>query len=223
MDSRHVPLPPLPPFNHRLRAPPLFDPSRPPYGMSPGFQSGLMPRLPYPAPPQHAPRPPRPRVREEDMCPVCRAMLPPKGPDGDETDRESHIMACINRLDATTSRRRASASDPPAPSQYSSSMPAPSATYGAAGPTLPLASSSITPPPRTTTAMLRFTATEKDCTPQTNSEGELDASAVECSICMVEYDVGDKLVRLECWCKFHEDCIVEWFGRKAECPVHKLT
>ena len=63
--------------------------------------------------------------------------------------------------------------------------------------------------------MLPFIATEKDCVGQ-------DGGNQECSICMVEYDVGDELARLECLCKFHKECIVEWFGRKAECPLHKL-
>lgn len=64
--------------------------------------------------------------------------------------------------------------------------------------------------------MLPFTATEKDCV------GE-DGNIPECSICMVEYDVGDQLARLECLCKFHRECIREWFMRKQECPVHKIS
>ena len=64
--------------------------------------------------------------------------------------------------------------------------------------------------------MLPFVASEKDCV------GE-DGNIQECSICMVEYDVGDQLARLECLCKFHKACIVEWFGRKQECPLHKIA
>lgn len=64
--------------------------------------------------------------------------------------------------------------------------------------------------------MLSFVASEKDCV------GE-DGNVQECSICMVEYDVGDQLARLECLCKFHKACILEWFGRKQECPVHKIA
>ena len=62
--------------------------------------------------------------------------------------------------------------------------------------------------------MVTFTATEKDCTTH-------DGTMPECSICMEEYEVGEKLARLECLCKFHKQCIVEWFERKKECPVHK--
>ncbi|PWY77062.1 FYVE-domain-containing protein [Aspergillus heteromorphus CBS 117.55] len=61
-----------------------------------------------------------------------------------------------------------------------------------------------------------FTATEKDCIGQ-------DGGLQECTICMEEYEVGQALVRLECLCKFHKRCIVEWFERKKECPVHKVS
>ncbi|KAL4901722.1 hypothetical protein BDW74DRAFT_159411 [Aspergillus multicolor] len=64
--------------------------------------------------------------------------------------------------------------------------------------------------------MLAFIATEKDCVGQ-------DGTEQECTICMEEYEVGQSLVRLECLCKFHKRCIVEWFERKRECPVHKTS
>ncbi|KAE8348423.1 hypothetical protein BDV28DRAFT_161368 [Aspergillus coremiiformis] len=60
--------------------------------------------------------------------------------------------------------------------------------------------------------MLTFTATEKDCVGH-------DGGVQECTICMEEYEVGQPLVRLECLCKFHRRCIVEWFDRKKECPI----
>lgn len=64
--------------------------------------------------------------------------------------------------------------------------------------------------------MLPFTATEKDCV------GE-EGVQQECTICMEEYEVGDHLARLECLCKFHKECIVNWLERKMECPVHKAN
>ncbi|KAJ5355627.1 hypothetical protein N7517_010236 [Penicillium concentricum] len=76
-------------------------------------------------------------------------------------------------------------------------------------------------PPRTSSAqqaarMLPFVATEKDCL------GE-DGQVAECTICMEDYEVGQTLARLECLCKFHKHCIIDWFERKMECPVHKLS
>ncbi|KIW84686.1 hypothetical protein Z517_00074 [Fonsecaea pedrosoi CBS 271.37] len=140
----------------------------------------------------------RPRLKESDICPVCRRVLPPRGPNGDETARETHIMDCINARDPTY---RAESSNVVAAGSSETggyiSQPDPQAL-----------------PHRL--QMLTFIATEKDCVSQE------DGQVQECSICMVEYDVGDELVRLECLCKFHRSCILEWLGRKAECPVHKL-
>jgi hypothetical protein len=135
-------------------------------------------------------RPPaeaRPRLHERDICPVCRHALPPRGADGDETARETHIMDCIASRDPSTARSSAARRE-----------------------------SVGQPPPHAPIRMLPFVASEKDCV------GE-DGNIQECSICMVEYDVGDQLARLECLCKFHKACIVEWFGRKQECPVHKIA
>ena len=120
-------------------------------------------------------RPPHPPVRERDLCPICSQVLPPRTTDGDETEREAHIRACIEQH----GRRGQS----PARGGTSSSR----------------ASHAL--------RMLPFTATEKDCVVE-------DGGAQECTICMEEYEVGDQLVRLECLCKFHQTCIVEWFERK---------
>jgi hypothetical protein len=70
--------------------------------------------------------------------------------------------------------------------------------------------------PPHTLRMIFYTATEKDCTNE-------DGTPQECTICMEEYEVGDILARLECLCKFHKLCIVEWSDRKKECPVHKFS
>lgn len=124
---------------------------------------------------------PRIRLAEEDICPICRRALPPRGPNGDESAREAHIVDCIRARDPGYQGEGGTGG-------------------GSSG---------------TRVHMLPFTATEKDCV------GE-DGTPQECSICMVEYDVGDELARLECLCKFHKDCIVEWMSHKAECPLHKL-
>lgn len=70
--------------------------------------------------------------------------------------------------------------------------------------------------PSAVARMVEFKATEKDCL------GE-DGQIAECTICMEDYEVGQQLARLECFCKFHKTCIVDWFERKKECPVHKAS
>ena len=236
LDSRDAPLPPLPLFNTRPRISSMLDSSRNYYGMPPpAFPSGTpsRPSGPQPAASTTAPRPARRRIREEDICPVCRRELPPKGPNGEETERENHVMECISRHDTSTPTLPQSLPIPQ--SNTSTSLPAATQirtqTFGASGPTISIATSNATSSSTPTApvrrphvpGMIRFTATEKDCTPQPNSDGELDESSVECSICMIEYEVGERLVRLECWCKFHEECIVEWVGRGGGCPLHKIN
>jgi hypothetical protein len=187
--------PPQPPRNEdprRLRARTMADSletQRRPRGSS--LYAQHMRDMGTSAPSASAPRrAPRPRLNEEDICPICFRALPPKGPNGEETQREAHIVDCI------TSRSPAARDPNAVPSEAT-------------------ASSSSRP---TRLRILPFTATEKDCVSTSN-----DGSSPECSICMVEYDPGDELARLECFCKFHKECIVSWLNRKAECPVHKAA
>jgi len=65
--------------------------------------------------------------------------------------------------------------------------------------------------------MVPYTATEKDCTDE-------DGKEAECIICLEDYEAGDKMARLVCWCKFHEKCITEWWDKKGRgaCPTHQL-
>ncbi|KAK5630011.1 hypothetical protein RRF57_005726 [Xylaria bambusicola] len=70
-----------------------------------------------------------------------------------------------------------------------------------------------TPPPRTTrrTRMFPYIATEKDC-----------VNDAECTICLEEFQVGDEMARLECFCRFHRSCIDSWFiGHPGRCPIHQ--
>lgn len=71
----------------------------------------------------------------------------------------------------------------------------------------------VPPPLLSSVRMVKFTATEKDCLDE-------HGKVAECMICMEEYKVDDVLVRLECLCKFHLDCLENWFQKKSECPVH---
>lgn len=45
----------------------------------------------------------------------------------------------------------------------------------------------------------------------------------ECPICFEEYETGQKIARLECWCVFHVTCIRAWKDQKqgnGGCPLH---
>jgi len=65
-------------------------------------------------------------------------------------------------------------------------------------------------------AMAVYAATEKDCV---TADGEPN----ECVICLEEFAVGDELGLLECFCKFHRRCIVEWYEKgSGVCPTHKV-
>lgn len=72
-----------------------------------------------------------------------------------------------------------------------------------------LASSSTSPVRRT--GVFPYKATEKDC-----------IDDAECTICLEEFEVGEDMGRLECFCRFHLKCIREWFvNRPGQCPVHQ--
>lgn len=150
-----------------------------------------------PLPPDPSTRSSRPRriVNERDLCPICNSRFPPLPDNGDETPREAHIRDCIENHGARA--RSSSRTQPRNEAQPDSGSPA-------------------TQPPVLPVRMVAFTATEEDCL----DHGE---GSQECTICMEEYEVGQPLVRLECLCKFHKRCIVEWFERKKECPVHKVS
>ncbi|ODM18254.1 hypothetical protein SI65_06125 [Aspergillus cristatus] len=144
-------------------------------------------------------RPPRPRrqISERDICPICNSQFPPLS-EGSEEAREAHIRDCIENH---------------GPRARSSSLAASGSANGTGTGTGRTGPGPIIQP-QLPVRMVAFTATEKDCLGH-------DAEAQECTICMEEYEVGQPLVRLECLCKFHKRCIVEWFERKKECPVHK--
>ncbi|KAI0175995.1 FYVE-domain-containing protein [Hypoxylon sp. FL1284] len=56
-----------------------------------------------------------------------------------------------------------------------------------------------------------YKATEKDC-----------VDSAECTICLEEFEVGVKMARLECLCRFHRSCISEWFvSHPGRCPMHQ--
>ena len=41
----------------------------------------------------------------------------------------------------------------------------------------------------------------------------------ECEICFDKVKKGDKVYNLDCFHKFHADCLMEWIHYKSNCPV----
>ncbi|KAK5689656.1 hypothetical protein LTR17_026195 [Elasticomyces elasticus] len=200
---------------------PAFAPTRPAITTTPS------------APPPSQPARPRREVREEDECPVCGMELPPG-----EQVRERHVEECIAaRFSSTPSsssmpRRQSGlpgreAAVPLAyPSPATETAPSYSHSHGSGS----IPSGSL--PPTTATqararaqsfrprGMALYTATEKDCL---DSSGE----AVECVICLEEFQPGEEMGRMECLCKFHRGCIRGWWeakvakgGERGGCPTH---
>jgi hypothetical protein len=135
---------------------------------------------------------PRRQIAEEDECPICGLELPPKGPDGDDSERAQHIEDCIADHSASPAPRPQLSTG----AQTSASLPI-QRTRGmsSAG-----AGSSSNRHSHATRGMFSYTATEKDCVDDEGKEAE-------CVICFEEFEAGDKLARLVCWCKFHEVCL----------------
>lgn len=49
-------------------------------------------------------------------------------------------------------------------------------------------------------------------------EGE-EGTECECEICFESVKEGDKVYNLDCYHKFHADCLMEWMHYKQDCPV----
>ena len=179
---------------------------------------------------------------DEDFCPVCSIRLPARGPDGDTTAREAHVDACIHDTVSSSSFSPSSSSFQPSLSSSHDLPPASSNLQTGNTPnTHPAGASPIAAAATPSSArslprhshshshshhhhhpnhalrpeMVKYTATEKDCM-------DAEGAPVECSICFCEYEVGEAIGRLFCWCKFHYACIAEWWERagRGRCPVH---
>ena len=133
--------------------------------------------------------------------------LPPKGVDGSEVERETHVVSCIETHFSSSAPRN---SHPPPGLAVAAAVAANSATPSQAGagiapaPVSRLEASQGVSSPlvqrRRTTGMVVYHASEKDCV------GEDGEGAQECVICFEEFAVGDEMGRLECLCKFHKVC-----------------
>lgn len=54
----------------------------------------------------------------------------------------------------------------------------------------------------------------------TAEHSELISGDKECMICYEEYEIGQMVSRLECFCVFHKSCLENWLSRKQCCPLH---
>ena len=56
-----------------------------------------------------------------------------------------------------------------------------------------------------------------------NSTTELSKlKAKNCTICLEDFKIKDKLIYLPCFHLFHKDCIVNWVKRNSTCPLCKI-
>lgn len=53
----------------------------------------------------------------------------------------------------------------------------------------------------------------------TFSEGALSERDTSCSVCLCEFEEGDRLRKLPCGHHFHQSCIDEWLRRSKKCPL----
>jgi hypothetical protein len=222
------------------------------------FGTSAPSHLPAPSRPYHnrpmidvedppAPTPARRQIAEEDECPICSEELPPKGPNGETTDRERHVEECIASHLYTSTPPSRTTSAPPDTGEGSSAsaafpapIPAPTAATASMTPlgSVPSSSAPLRQRRMTGGRMLVYRATEKDCVAE-------DGTEAECVICFEEFEPGDEMGRLECLCRFHrvspirsvlaqlkhtitdyvrQTCIRQWWDTKGmgSCPTHQL-
>ncbi|KAA8621272.1 RING-finger-containing ubiquitin ligase [Pyrenophora tritici-repentis] len=133
-----------------------------------------------------------------------------RGPNNDDTERTQHIQECIALHSASPGPTAALAQVTSAslPNQRTRGMSSAGNGEGASN------QSRMSHAAR---GMFPYVATEKDCI---DDEGR----QAECTICLEDFEAGDKMARLVCWCKFHESCIKEWWDKKGRgaCPTHQL-
>ena len=147
-----------------------------------------------PPPPQRASA--QQRIPEADLCWICHRRLPLSSLPNAEDLRAAHVNQCIINASLGTA-----GTAPPAQNAQNSPGSA--------------ANANASPSANTYTAyrasgLFQYTATEKDCVDE-----------AECTICFDNYEVGQDMARLECFCRFHLTCIKRWWITKnGQCPLH---
>lgn len=176
-------------------------------------------------------------IREDDQCWVCFHELPSRNLPDFQDLRDAHVRNCLEnatrRNSPAATRTPIAPTAPPAPRQppplpytnidlrQATTSTEPSTpesrmqarerqhaaiVYGQQASTSASSSSSASPMSR----VIPYLASEKD--------GIDDA---ECMVCLEDFEVGQEMGRLECFCRFHLKCIKGWFEKKpGKCPVH---
>lgn len=193
------------------------------------------------------PLPRLPPPTEDDICPVCHRLLPPRSLPDFEDLRITHISACIEAHTSShfTSHNRSGPYPShlqPSGSPQGSDSSRESRQSRGRGPSITGPSSSRTPQIIPNTPEARMQARE-----QAHAAVVLGASRTppleagrqtrlfpykatekdcvddaECTICLEEFEVGADMARLECFCRFHLHCIRGWWvNHHGRCPVHQ--
>jgi Ring finger domain len=179
------------------------------------------------------PRPPRRQIAEEDECWVCHEELPSRELTNFQDLRDSHVQACLVGHMARLGIPSSPSSSPPLSEQTpiqttgpSQAGPSGTSSIQAAVPNTPEGRAAAReqahaavvlgqnrPSPgvhRFGGAIFPYKASEKDCVQQ-----------AECSICFEEYEPGQDMARLQCFCRFHLQCIRGWYTKMpGKCPLH---
>ncbi|KAK6496644.1 hypothetical protein TWF481_001635 [Arthrobotrys musiformis] len=184
-----------------------------------------------------APPQPQPRLQETDYCPICMAVLPPPNPvTKDEDEREAHVRQCIENASGSQdpTRQRSTSGTPLNPASLANNTMSsqPTRTHSTSPSQDPTQTHPRHERSRRNTAsnragasgrMVVYTATEKDTFAMGNDAA--DGQKAECVICFEEFEAGDSIARLECFCRYHKKCITDWFNRRTDgqCPVHAMN
>jgi hypothetical protein len=161
---------------------------------------------------------------------VCHRELPSSSLPNSDSLREAHINNCIETAfgnntntsaapintppsaTAGPSRQRAASSARvTVPVPIANTPEARTAAREQAHAAVVLGHTASPPVPLRRTGLFPYKATEKDC-----------FEDAECTICLEEFEVGEEMGRLECFCRFHLRCIRKWFElHHGQCPVHQ--
>ena len=66
---------------------------------------------------------------------------------------------------------------------------------------------------------LKVTERRRLLTMTLTTDSLTDMLISECSVCLEEFAVGDKVMILPCYHNFHEKCIREWLPQHQNCPL----